>query len=268
MRKLLPAFVLLVSSLPAQQRTVLAIGAHAGDMELTAGALLAHQKKLGDRIVILHLTLGEGGNPKMSAKLYGDQKRQEALAAAKALGAEVIFAPYQDGMLPNDDAVRKYVADVIRQVKPAYIVTHWKNSMHKDHANTHAIVADATLLAELEAVETPHPPYRDLHGVYYAENWEDPDGFQPYVYVNISAEFEQWQQAVRQYQFVRGGVSAFPYFDYYSALARVRGALAGCQYAVALDVDEPSKKVNVNSLCQILGSGGALQPSFVPQLNK
>jgi len=46
MRKLLPAFLLLVSSLPAQQRTVLAIGAHAGDMELTAGALLAHQKKL------------------------------------------------------------------------------------------------------------------------------------------------------------------------------------------------------------------------------
>ncbi|HXV15679.1 MAG TPA: hypothetical protein VD758_02805, partial [Gemmatimonadaceae bacterium] len=47
-------------------RTILAIGAHAGDMELTTGALLIKQHKAGDRIVILHMTLGEGGNPKMS----------------------------------------------------------------------------------------------------------------------------------------------------------------------------------------------------------
>jgi N-acetylglucosamine malate deacetylase 1 len=107
-----------------------------------------------------------------------------------------------------------------------------------------------------------------VHGVYYAENWEDPDGFQPYVFVNVTAEFNEWQRAVREYQFVRGGVSAFPYFDYYTALARVRGALAGCQNAMALDVDAPSKKVSVNSLSQLAGSGGALEPSFAPQLNK
>jgi hypothetical protein len=35
-----------------------------------------------------------------------------------------------------------------------------------------------------------------------------------------------------------------------------------------VDVDEQSKKLKVNSLGQISGSGGALQPSFVPQLNK
>ena len=43
----------------APTRTILAIGAHAGDMELTAGALLIKQHKLGDRVVILHMTLGE-----------------------------------------------------------------------------------------------------------------------------------------------------------------------------------------------------------------
>ncbi len=247
MKRLLASLVLLLP-LRAEPRTILAIGAHAGDMELSAGAVLAHQAKLGDRVVILHLTLGEGGNPKMSPKEYGAQKRTEALAAAKALGAEVIFGPYADGMLPNDPAARKYVAGVIRQVQPAYIITHWKNSIHKDHAGTHAIVVDAVLLAELEAVETGHAPYRGVRGVYYAENWEDPDGFQPYLFVDVTGEFEQWQQAVRAYQLVRGGVSTFPYFDYYSSLARVRGALAGRRYAVALDVDQPAKKVVVDSL--------------------
>ena len=69
----------------APARTILAIGAHAGDAELTTGLLLAKQRRLGDRTVILHLTLGEGGNPKLSPEAYGEQKRREALAVAAAL---------------------------------------------------------------------------------------------------------------------------------------------------------------------------------------
>ncbi|MDE3058124.1 MAG: PIG-L family deacetylase, partial [Bacteroidota bacterium] len=121
-------------------QTFLAIGAHCGDMEVTCAAVLAKHKKRGARIVFLHLTLGEGGNPAMPPKEYGEQKRSEALAAAKVIGAEALFAPYKDGELPNDEAARRYVADVIRQVKPTHITTHWKNSIHKDHANTYSIV--------------------------------------------------------------------------------------------------------------------------------
>jgi len=97
--------------------TILAIGAHAGDVELTSGAVLLHQHLRGDRIVILHLTLGEGGNPKMSPADYGAQKKREALAVDAALGAETLFAPYRDGELPDDSEARRYVADVIRKVK-------------------------------------------------------------------------------------------------------------------------------------------------------
>lgn len=78
--------VLLALPLSAQQRTVLAIGAHAADVENMCGATLAHQRKLGDRVVILHMTLGEAGNPNLSPDQYGIQKRNEALAAAKDLG--------------------------------------------------------------------------------------------------------------------------------------------------------------------------------------
>ena len=37
---------------------------------------------------------------------------REALAADSVIGAEAIFAPYRDGEIPNDDAARRYVADV------------------------------------------------------------------------------------------------------------------------------------------------------------
>jgi len=100
-------FGLLGFSAMAQQRTILAIGAHAADMDLTAGAILAQQKKLGDRIVILHMTLGEAGNPNLSPEKYAEQKRWEAASCAKLLGAEVILGPYPDAMLPNDERIKE-----------------------------------------------------------------------------------------------------------------------------------------------------------------
>lgn len=222
-------------------RTILAIGAHAGDMELTAGAVLLKQRALGDSIVLLHLTLGEGGNPKMSPEQYGEQKRREARAAAAILGAKVILGPYKDGELPNNEEARRYVAEVIREVKPTLVITHWKNSIHRDHSNTHAIVEDAVLLASLEGVKLASPPHRGVR-LWYAENWEDAEGFSPYLYVDVSGEMDKWRQLVSSYEFVRGGISTFAYLDYYGALATLRGAEAHRARAEAFDVDPLGKK--------------------------
>ena len=52
--------------------------------------------------------------------------------------------------------------------------------MHKDHANCHKIVVDAAFLAavydgdKLEGEKAWAP-------VYFAENWEDREGFDPYI---------------------------------------------------------------------------------------
>ncbi len=230
------------------RKTILAIGAHAGDMEVSCGAVLAKHARLGDAVVLLHLTLGEGGNPALSPSAYGEQKKREALAIGAAIGAEVIFGPYKDGELPNDEQARRYVADVIRQVKPTHIITHWKNSIHKDHAAAHAIVNDAVLLASLEGVVTEHPRHRGVRSILYAENWEDPEGFTPYLFVDVTDDFERWQEWVVNYQFIKGGISSFPYLDYYSALARVRGALGGKKYAVCFDMDAFGKKRVLDAL--------------------
>jgi N-acetylglucosamine malate deacetylase 1 len=221
-------------------RTILAIGAHCGDMEITTGAVLAAHRARGGRIVLLHLTLGEGGNPKLTPQAYGEQKRREAEAAARVLGAEVRFGPYHDGSLPNTEETRRYVAGVIAEVKPDYVFTHWRNSMHRDHSTTHAVVVDAILLASLAGAH--------VRGVYYAENWEDKEGFQPYVYMDASASLEKWKEAASQYQLYRGGVVSYPYLEYYEALARVRGADAGKKYAVAFEIESYNKKRIVDAL--------------------
>ncbi|HXY39090.1 MAG TPA: PIG-L family deacetylase [Vicinamibacteria bacterium] len=233
---------LAAATATAAERTVLAIGAHAGDAELTTGAILARHQRLGDRVVILHLTLGEGGNPKLSPAVYAEQKRKEALAAGEALGAEVLFGPWKDGQLPSGEEAIRQVAEVIRQVKPTHVLTHWRNSLHPDHEAAFRIVQGAVLLASLEGFVSSQPRHRGLRSVCYAENWEDADGFQPYLYVDVGEDLPRWKAAVSAYEFVRGGISSFPYLDYYEALARLRGAEAGRRFAVALDVDPLGKK--------------------------
>ena len=125
----------------------------------------------------------------MTPAAYGEQKRREALAAAEALGAEVLFAPWKDGELPSSGSeASRYVADVIRQVRPTHVLTHWKTSLHRDHEAAARIVPEAVLLASLEGFASAHPRHRGVRLVAYAENWEDKDGFEPYLYVDVSED--------------------------------------------------------------------------------
>lgn len=246
-----PAFVWtllahsMVSSILAAQtppRTILAIGAHAGDAELTMGPLLTAERTRGTRVVILDLTLGERGHPTLSVEHYAAQKRREATEVAAAIGAELEIGPYQDAEIPNDEAARRWVAAVIRRVRPTLVLTHWKESMHRDHSTTSAIVRDAILLAALPGISgVAGQPHRGV-SVWYAENWEDATGFSPYVYVGIdSASWSRWRTAVSNFEFARGA-TGFPYVEYYDALGRVRGIEARKGHAVAFDTEAYGKR--------------------------
>lgn len=211
---------------------ILVIGAHAGDAELMAGGVVAMYTQMGYKATLLHMTLGEKGHRSKSPREYAEQKREEALAAARILGAQVRFMPYRDAELPLNDEVKYQLCDIIRELKPDLIVTHWKGSMHKDHENTYYIVNDAIFYAALPSIERSLP----AHGcwrLYFAENWEDPYDFEIDTYVDFSPAYDKWVQAISQYEFVSGNISSFPYLDFYKSLARVRGCLSRSQYAEA-----------------------------------
>ena len=147
------------------QKHILFIGAHAADMEFTAGALAAKYTKAGHKATFLALTLGEKGHRTLSPKEYAEQKKDEATECARVLGADALWLDIPDGELVVDEATKMRVADVIRQVRPTTVVTHWKGSFHKDHANCHYIVEDARFFACLKTVETPSGlPAAPVHG--------------------------------------------------------------------------------------------------------
>ncbi|MCK4418728.1 LmbE family protein [Candidatus Aerophobetes bacterium Ae_b3a] len=220
---------------------IMAIGAHAGDMELTAGGIMAKYAQEGGRITFVHLTPGEKGHPKLSSQKYAEQKIKEGEQAAKILNAEVRFLPYEDGELLVSEEVKYAICDIIRELKPDIILTHWKGSIHKDHIDTYYNVIDGIFYAGLPAIKRKFPAHY-IGGLYFPENWEDPQGYKPTLYLDITKSYQTWIEAISQYAFARGEVSGFLYIDYYKSLAVVRGVELGFKYAEAFMVPEMARK--------------------------
>jgi len=220
---------------------IVAFGAHAGDVENACALTLAKYVSLGHRATIVHVTLGEAGHPNMSRDAYAEQRKREVRGSAEVLGCEVRWLPYRDGELVASPQVELAFCDLIRELRPDVMLTHWRGSLHRDHVLTHHLTVYGAMLAGLASVERELPPHR-VGSIYFAENWEDPQGFVPEVYLDVSDVFGTWLEAAGRHALFRGEVSKFPYQEYYRALARVRGAESGCQYAVALMRHRPVEK--------------------------
>ena len=225
------------------KKVLMAIGGHVGDAELTCGGVLATASLRGDQIVTVALTGGErGAPPHITVADYRRQKEDEARAFAEMLGGEAVVFPYVDGELPETDEVKLQLCDVIRQYKPDVLLTHWKNSMHKDHMATHRIVKDAQFFAGLPTMERALPAHYAA-GPYYAENWEDAEDFVPYTYVEVTPEgFELWYKAISTHWFAVNSPS-FHYRDYYATLMKLRGYLCRKDYAEAFTIEKIDQKI-------------------------
>lgn len=225
------------------KKVLMAIGGHVGDAELTSGGVLATASLRGEKIVTVALTGGErGAPPHITVADYRRQKEDEARAFAEMLGGEAVVFPYVDGELPETDEVKLQLCDVIRRYKPDVLLTHWKNSMHKDHMATHRIVKDAQFFAGLPTMERALPAHYAA-GPYYAENWEDAEDFVPYTYAEVTREgFELWYQAISTHWFAVNSPS-FHYREYYATLMKLRGFLCRKEYAEAFTIEKIDQKI-------------------------
>jgi LmbE family N-acetylglucosaminyl deacetylase len=213
-------------------RSVVAFGGHIGDMDLTAGPTLAKLVLEGANATIVALTYGERGHPRLSPAQYKVQKLAEGEAFATAIGADFIALDHSDGFLPDTDEVALELASIIREKQPDTLITHWKNSIHRDHEYTAKLTERARFLAGLPMDH--ELPRHSVKTFLHAENWEDMDGFEPTTYVPIPDEaFYRWVNAIRHQAFARGETYGFRYIDYYTALMTMRGCLAGYPRAAA-----------------------------------
>jgi LmbE family N-acetylglucosaminyl deacetylase len=214
-------------------KCIMVIGGHAADAEVMGGATVLKHVDAGWRAVMVHMTPGEKGHPKLSSVEYKAIKDVEAENAAKILGAESVMMPWPDGELPVNEEVQMAVGDVIRQYRPTIILTHWNGSLHKDHNNTYTNVLASLFYAGLKTFEREYPAHRP-EKIYFAENWEDMENFKPEIYIDTTDVFERYIEAIHAYSLFRGEVVSFRYEQWYRGASKMRGAEAGFDQAVAL----------------------------------
>jgi LmbE family N-acetylglucosaminyl deacetylase len=106
---------------------ILALGAHADDIEIGAGgALLALLAAYPDARVTWVVMTARGeraGEARASAALFADPSR-----------VDIVLADFRDGYLPYEGAaVKDFVESLKAKPYPDLILTHWRKDAHQDH---------------------------------------------------------------------------------------------------------------------------------------
>lgn len=224
-------------------KTIVAVGAHIGDAELTSGPLLAQAVADGHRGVLVALTAGERGHPHMQPSEYRVQKLSEAQRFAANLGVEVIvFDDLEDGFLAMSDATAMRLAHLLKRFQSDLVTGHWYGSSHPDHVAAAQITAKAVFLAGVHA--GGEPPLLQLPVLAHAENWEDMQSFRANRLVSIGEDaFAVWSSAIRGHEFAHGSFSGFRYIDYYTSLMTMKGCFADSPRACAFMVTNDERQL-------------------------
>ena len=222
-------------------KTIMAVGAHIGDAQLTCGMLLAKQAMQGDRVVIVDLTAGERGTP--AGWTTPDFRKYNVECAAKfaeKIGGESIVLDTPDGELYDTKEQELALATLMRKYQVNAVLYHWKNSMHKDHMAASRITDNAIFYASLPTFEH-ELPRAPITKFLYAENWEDADGFKPYYYFDVTEAFPVWKEAIKELWLAEHSTS-FKYLRYYEALSVVRGAKIRVDHATCFGIEDYAKR--------------------------
>ncbi len=219
----------------SEQPVIVAVGAHAADQEFAAGATVLKHVRQGWSAHFVNLSLGEKGHAKLTADEYGAQKRTEAEAAAAGLGATTHTLPYRDGEIEVAEPICRELAVLLRQLRPTVVVTHWRHSLHDDHMACHHLTRKAVFMAANRHFDLDGLPPKWAR-TYYSDNWEDAEGFTPYLFVDVSDVFADYERAFKQFAIGRGE-GGWPYWDWYQARCRQHGIAIGVQYAQAFTVE-------------------------------
>ncbi len=181
---------------PHPKLDVLAVGAHPDDVELACGGTLALAASRGRRVGIVHLTRGESGT-----RGSEEERRAEAAAAARALGAETLdFLDCGDGEMRAGRAEEDALILLVRRYRPEVVLGPPPEDRHPDHHRAHRLVAAACFYAglagrRLAGAGAELPPHRPAAVFHYMQH----DGFEPAFVVDVTEAWEAKKAALACY---------------------------------------------------------------------
>lgn len=170
---------------------VLGIGCHPDDLEIQCGGTLAKYAKLGHKVFMCHIANGNMGHKIIMPDELREIRDKEARKAAKTLGAvESISIDVGDLLVDSSNVeIRNKLNNVVREVKPDIIITHYPNDYMRDHMETSRLAFDVSFTCTIPHIDYNVPEHEKFPAVYYMDTLAGID-FNPTEYVDISDEID------------------------------------------------------------------------------
>jgi bacillithiol biosynthesis deacetylase BshB1 len=167
---------------------LLVFGPHPDDIEIGAGGTVARHAANGYSVGLCDLTRGE-----MGSNGTPDERRQEALAAARVLGAawrENLGWP--DGEISATPSLVKSAVEFLRRQQPRAVALPYWNDRHPDHRGASDALTQAVFKAALRRYEAAGAAWRVDAVTYYFIN----DSTAPSFVVDVSDHYAKKQAAL------------------------------------------------------------------------
>lgn len=190
---------------------IIMFGAHPDDVELKAGGVGALWAAQGHHVKFVSVTNGDIGHHQMAGGPLAQRRVAEAKETARILGiAETEVLDIHDGELLPTLENRRIIARLIKQWRADIVVSHRPNDYHPDHRYTGVLVNDAAYMVTVPFFAPDVPALkRNPVFLFYSDDFQKPNPFQPDVVVPIDAVVEKKLDAVVSMtsQFVEGGAN-------------------------------------------------------------
>ena len=220
---------------------ILAIHAHPDDVEIVCGGTVLHLIERGHDVTICTMTAGDCGTVEYSPEEIARIRRAEAERAAQLAGASYANAAFKDLAIFSDDASRRRVTEILREVQPDIVLTASPVDYHCDHEATSMLVRDACFGAPAPNYLTGGnaPVLPRIPHLYFCDPDEglDRDGnpVRPQFVVDVAKHMDRKAEMLAAHESQRNWLKKHHGMDNYIETmrewTRSRGALAGLEYA-------------------------------------
>jgi len=216
---------------------LLIFGAHPDDIEFGCGGVIACETRDGRKAHSVVCSLGEAGTNGTP-----EQRAAETKEAAALLGATIEFIELDgDSHLEIRAAHSIRLAEIIRQIRPATVLAPTcAENQHPDHSRLGQLVRDAARLARYGGLEELRE--QKAHAIeqlfFYAVTPEgEPRDITP-ILIDVSAPeiVSAWTAAMNAHA---SQAQSRNYVELQLTRARLLGARAGLEYAIALFPNDP-----------------------------
>lgn len=119
------------------RKSVLAIGAHPDDIEIGCGGTLLSLVKKGYDIYLVIMTNGENWQCKTKNVRIVEQEE----ASRYLLANHTFYLNCRDGYMQKDPTVIDQLTEIIQEVDPQIIFTHYASDYHQDHQTTYQVTS-------------------------------------------------------------------------------------------------------------------------------